>query len=191
MSKFLKFYFHPTTPLEPLTPYERPIDTTAWNPGIEDVRRRAMDARQRRDPQLSARLFVGLNVGGKPTWTMDDIKAEAFFLREDMKADPSFTIYMGEGVYRGEKDIISEKSAQIVIVHFKPGWEEFASEMVDYAHRLADLLLQESVLLKLADRNVTDFSELIFSDLTKEERSSESPRVQQIREHTAKFLKMF
>jgi hypothetical protein len=200
--RFPEFSFNPTGKLEPLTPEDlrgSSVDAgariAAFNPqrGWGGLRREAREAPQKLTPQFSARLFVGFNVGGSPVWTVDDVKSQAFFLRQEMGADPDLSIWAGEGIFQGKHKLVSEESAQIVILDFGKDWNKFVDPMIPFAGMLARRLLQESVALQLNDHGVSHFSKMIPSGLSKAELDpvKNFRRILKVQAQTEEFLRMF
>jgi hypothetical protein len=201
--RFPEFSFNPTGRLEPLTPHDRDAGAGAdagarvaeHNPqrGWGGIMRRAAEAPKKFAPQFSARIFVGFNVGREPVWTVNDVKAQAYFLRIEMKADPSLSVWAGEGIFKSRKQLVSEESVQILILDFGKDWDKFAKPMVPYAGTLARRLLQESVALQLNDKGVSHFSEMIPSGLSKAEMDPvrNFRHIQRVQAETEVFLDMF
>lgn len=143
---------------------------------------------------FSARIIIGQNVGPKPIWTPDDIKAVIFSIYEKINPkDPGMTLVQGEGVFRGQRSLVSEKSSQISIINFALTREQFESVMFQLAHGAADALLQESVILDLQNRGQSYHGDMIESKLPKSRMDpvKMAPHIMRVKALTEKFNKRF
>lgn len=104
---------------------------------------------------LAARLFVGLNVGGKPTWNIDDVVHAVRAERGKQKVPADASFLLQRGIYthtpkRGRKTVIEETSVQVVIVRMPSESDRtWRPHMIQLAERLAQRLEQASVILEL------------------------------------------
>ena len=145
-------------------------------------------------PLYSARIVIGQNVGPEPTWAPDDIKAVLFSIYEKINPkDPGMTLIQGEGIFRGQKGLVSEKSSQISILNFKLTKDDFEDRMFQLAHGSADALLQESVVLDLQNRGTSYFNDLIASKLPEHKMDPEkmAEHIQRIKRLTTRFMERF
>lgn len=186
--------FMPTGPLQ-VVAGEVPECMLRKNPG--DWRESKAQFGHIRDvpgDRFAARIIIGHNVGADPIWTTDDIKTVVFSIYEKINpADPGLTIVMGEGIFRGSGDLVSEKSSQISIINFTLTQDEFESAMFQLAHGSADALLQESVVLDLQNRGQNYYSRLIPSNLPKHKMDAGNmvAHIQRVKALTEKFQKRF
>jgi hypothetical protein len=104
---------------------------------------------------LAARMFVGLNVGGKPTWDVDDVVHAVRAERGKQKVPADASFLLQRGIYthtpkRGRKTVIEENSVQVVIVKMPSEPERtWRPHLIRLAERLAQRLKQASVILEL------------------------------------------
>jgi len=113
-------------------------------------------------PLFAARLFVGFNVGDRPTWTMEDLVkiVKAVRLRQVGKAD--HTILYQKGVYTskkpGKQKPVTEEGGQIIILNLaefvKPKdkgrvKEVFRKQMVALADTIIEQMQQEMVIVEI------------------------------------------
>lgn len=106
---------------------------------------------------LSARLFVGLNVGDKPTFTVDDVVAAVLEERRKQGASPDASFLAQRGVYTSQQDgsTVVENSVQIVILHLSDAPREmFIEEMKKLGEALRTRLQQETIILEIQERGV-------------------------------------
>ncbi|HEX9136820.1 MAG TPA: hypothetical protein VF905_07720 [Nitrospirota bacterium] len=104
------------------------------------------------DPMLSARLFVGFNVGNEPRWSIDDL---APIVARERKAqhhpvDASFLVQ--KGLYTSQRDgsVVYEDGAQVVLLNLTGEPERtFTREMVKLAEVIARDLEQELVVVQI------------------------------------------
>lgn len=104
-------------------------------------------------PVPTARLFVGMNVGDAPVWSLSDVIAVVKTARVEQTGDPSSSFVTQKGIYRHDDGggIVEEDSAQVIIYNLSEDVdaEEFEEQMVDVATQLARVLQQELVLLEI------------------------------------------
>lgn len=100
---------------------------------------------------LSARFFVGFNVGEEPKYQMSDLVGIVKRVRRDQlgKADSSF-IYQ-RGIYTHESgETVTEEGAQAILLNLDgKAREAFTSEMIVLAETIRDELEQEIVIFDL------------------------------------------
>lgn len=69
---------------------------------------------------MSARLFIGLNVGDKPTYTTEQVIADTIKIRKRQKVLPDASFLTQRGVYTHGKGkashLVKEDSVQIIII---------------------------------------------------------------------------
>ncbi len=101
---------------------------------------------------LSARLFVGFNVGGKPTWKLEDLIdiVERVRIAQGEKPDSSFIAQ--RGLYTSERDgsIVREDGAQIIIFA-PPGtkMQKLDQQTTELAEIICREMKQEVVIVDL------------------------------------------
>ena len=105
---------------------------------------------------VTARLFVGLNVGQKPMYKVDDVVTETrdFRLARKQPADASFIAQ--KGVYTDRAgDLVTENSVQI-IVFASPDTSlpDFREQMTELAKHLRRKFDQDSIIVELQDRGI-------------------------------------
>ena len=109
----------------------------------------------------SARIFVGLNVGGAPRWTPDDVVKLVLEVRVAQVGRPDASFIVQRGLYSQGPDVIDETSVQVAIMNL-PYWnvskDAFKEQMVELADRLAEELDQESVILEIQKNGLLKFS---------------------------------
>jgi hypothetical protein len=104
-------------------------------------------------PMLSARLFVGFNVGEKPRWTLADLMALVRRVLEQQTGDPSSTFIAQRGFYlhRDTRYVVEEDGAQVVIF---PDSDEprdsFEARMVELARVIAADMQQAEVIVDIS-----------------------------------------
>lgn len=105
------------------------------------------------DVTKSARIFLGFNVGDKPTYSIDDVVEMVKKYRAAQGQDPDATFFATKGLYTerrvGSKSrLITENGCQIVILNFGQKDEEFEEEMSDLCERLCRKMKQDKVFLE-------------------------------------------
>jgi hypothetical protein len=108
-------------------------------------------------PSKSARLFVGLNVGRKQAYRIDDVVWLVTRMRESQGASPDSTFITQRGIYsQPGVGKVDEKSVQVVIYDdsgtAKSRWK---SQMLGIAKHLANSMCQDSVVVDLRENNVS------------------------------------
>jgi hypothetical protein len=116
--------------------------------------RDANPAKRLQGAQRSARMFVGLSVGNKPTHTVDDVVAITRRVRQAQGADPSSSFLLQRGVYQGSTGVVEEDSVQVVILDFGTKAKLFEKQMVELAETLARELQQEVVYVEMQRNGV-------------------------------------
>lgn len=104
----------------------------------------------------SARIFIGLNVGTKTEYTLEDIMRAtlAYRKKHGKAADGSF---LGQkGIYEDRKKrIIEEPSVQIVLIDLSGMSEKrWTFEMTGLAKHLREKFKQETVILEIQNRGL-------------------------------------
>ena len=105
---------------------------------------------------LSARLFVGLKVGQRTAYKVDDVIAVVRRVRKRQGKSADASILAQKGIYEDRSgDLIVEPSVQIVIIDLagekKPA---FVSDMKKLAEELRRKLKQETVILEIQKSGV-------------------------------------
>jgi hypothetical protein len=106
---------------------------------------------------LSARLFVGLSVGDKPTYSIDDVVRATIEVRKSqgLGADASFLIQRGVYTHSGSGQVVTENSVQIIILDFEGRSKAaFTQDVTQLAEDLRARLRQESVIVEVQERGV-------------------------------------
>jgi len=104
----------------------------------------------------SARLFIGFNVGDKPTWTLAKVVALVKKFRTAQGEDPDATFFATRGLYTERKAarsrLINEDGCQVVILNMsdppKPE-AEFRDQMVDLGERLVTRMKQDKIYVEI------------------------------------------
>jgi hypothetical protein len=104
---------------------------------------------------VSARLFVGFNVGKKPTWSIDDLVTLVRQTRQRQKRRPDASFVAQKGIYSHTKKgkrpvVVEEDGAQVLIINL-PGESaaKFRANMVALAERIVKEFQQAEVVLEL------------------------------------------
>jgi hypothetical protein len=100
---------------------------------------------------LSARLFVGLNVGDTPTHSIEDVVK---VVGDNYKGSASFIAQ--KGIYIDDHNhAIHEDSVQVLLFADTDSEEKFLDEMTKLGETLASKLQQESVVLELQKKGIS------------------------------------
>jgi hypothetical protein len=105
---------------------------------------------------LTARLFVGLSVGQRATYTVDDVVKITKRVRQQQGQSPDSSFLLQKGIYTDKaNEIVEEDSVQIVIFSFdESDKKEFQRQMGELAQVLAEELDQETIYVELQERGV-------------------------------------
>ncbi len=107
---------------------------------------------------LAARLFVGFNVGGKPTWKLPDLVKIVAAVRLKQKRDPDASFIAQKGIFTSHLTgtTIVEDGAQIILInlHNDP-LPKFRAQMEHLAEVIAKKLKQELIILELQRAGIT------------------------------------
>lgn len=110
-------------------------------------------------PAQASRLFVGLNVGDDPVWSIQDVIEIVAAERASQTGDPSASFIAQKGIFKhsGGK-VVEEDSVQVVVLNLdeETDPESFEHQMVDLATRLAKTLQQELVIVEMQSRGRVD-----------------------------------
>lgn len=100
---------------------------------------------------LSARLFVGLNVGPTPTYTVEDVVNAVWAFR---KGGASFLVQ--KGIYQDASGgRVSEDSVQVVILDFEQTpVDTFTASMTELGVHLREKFHQDSVVVEIQNKGV-------------------------------------
>ena len=99
----------------------------------------------------SARIFVGLNVGQRKAYNVDDVVKIVWNVRKKQKRSGDASILAQRGIYEDRKGKrVVEPSVQVVLIDLAgtPA-KEFTHEMVELAEALCHKLKQETVILEI------------------------------------------
>jgi hypothetical protein len=105
---------------------------------------------------LSARLFLGLNVGKKQAWTMEEVVEAVTTIRASQGAPPDASYIAQLGTYtQADVGLVEEPSVQIIIIDTqgtdKDVWER---QMRELSQALQERFLQKEVILEIQDKGV-------------------------------------
>lgn len=103
-------------------------------------------------PAQASRLFVGLNVGDDPVWSLRDVIEVVGAERMQQTGDPSASFVAQKGIFKhAAGSVVEEDSVQVIILNLDDSTtpDEFEEQMVDLATRLAHTLQQESVIVEM------------------------------------------
>lgn len=104
---------------------------------------------------LTARLFVGLSVGQRKAWTVEDVITITQKVRTRQGADPDASFLLQRGLYTDRaNEIVREDSVQVVIFDFSSKQTTFEKQMGDLAERLIKALKQETIYVELQKAGV-------------------------------------
>lgn len=103
---------------------------------------------------LTARLFVGLNVGGTPTYSVDDVVRITRRVREAQGEAPDSSFLLQRGIFTGRGGVVEEDSVQVIIFDFGGGRDKFEAEMVELAETLLSELQQETIYVEMQERGI-------------------------------------
>jgi hypothetical protein len=106
---------------------------------------------------LSARVFVGLSVGDKPTYSIEDVVRATIDVRnrQGVSPDASFLIQRGVYTHSGSGQVVTENSVQIILLDFEGRSKaNFTEDVTGLAERLRAKLHQESVIVEIQERGV-------------------------------------
>jgi hypothetical protein len=106
---------------------------------------------------LAARFFVGLNVGKKKAYSIDDIVAIVTRVRRKQGHQADASILAQKGLYEDKKGrLIVEQSVQVILIDFSGATKEtFKAEMGELGEELRIKLRQEKVILEIQRRGIT------------------------------------
>lgn len=100
--------------------------------------------------QRAARLFVGLSVGQRARWKVDDVVKIVRRVRERQTGDPGASFIVQKGIFKGRGDkVVEEDSVQVVILDFGPSADKFKKDMGSLAMELVRKLKQEVVYVEM------------------------------------------
>jgi hypothetical protein len=104
--------------------------------------------------QLQARLFVGLNVGGKPRWSLADVVRLVLRARHAQGRSAGATFLAQKGVYQvnPKAPIDRENSVQIILMNLYDGLPErtFLTDVRKLAKCLTRGLKQEQIIVEVS-----------------------------------------
>lgn len=104
----------------------------------------------------SARIFVGLNVGDKETYTVNDVVKLVVETRKEQGASADASILSQKGIYESKGgDVVVEPSVQIILIDLVGKTKkEFTDEVTEVAEVLQEKLQQEVVLVEIQKSGV-------------------------------------
>ncbi len=105
---------------------------------------------------LSARLFVGLNVGQVKKYTPKSVVDIVWAVRKKQKKSADASILSQKGIYEDKKGKrVVEPSVQVILIDFSGATKRaWTAEMVELAETLVTKLHQEAVILEIQRRGV-------------------------------------
>jgi hypothetical protein len=105
---------------------------------------------------LSARLFVGLNVGQTQRWSVDDVTRIVFETRKAQGETADASILLQQGIYEDRSGAkVVEPSVQVIIIDLSSATKQkFVAEMKALADGLRLALEQEVVILEIQKRGI-------------------------------------
>lgn len=105
---------------------------------------------------FSARVFVGLNVGQRKAFSVDDVVKIVWAVRKRQGRSGDASILAQRGIYedRGGHRVV-EQSVQIIVIDFSGQPKKaFTDEMVELAETLRKRMKQETVILEIQRKGV-------------------------------------
>src|SRR4029077_3567210 len=105
---------------------------------------------------FSARLFVGLKVGQRTAYKLDDVIAVVRRVRKRQGKSADASILAQKGIYEDRSgELVIEPSAQVVIIDLAGETKKtFARDMIELGEGLRRKLRQETVILEIQQRGV-------------------------------------
>lgn len=105
---------------------------------------------------LSARIFVGLNVGTKAKYTVQDVVALLKRVRKEQSPNPNASILTQTGMFKDKSGrMIVENSVQIIVIDLDGLSEkDFTEQMMTIAEAFVEEFEQEEVLVEIQKRGV-------------------------------------
>lgn len=105
---------------------------------------------------LTARLFVGLNVGDVPTYTIDNVVAETRDFRLSRKQSPDSSFIAQKGLYTDRTGHLVDENSVQIIIFADPSLQmaAFREQMEALAKHLRRKFDQNSVIVELQDRGI-------------------------------------
>ena len=105
---------------------------------------------------LSARLFVGLKVGQRATYKIDDVIAIVRRVRKRQGKSADASILAQKGIYEDRSgDLVVEPSVQVIIIDLASEKKSaFVADMKELAEELRRKLHQETVILEIQRRGI-------------------------------------
>jgi hypothetical protein len=122
---------------------------------------------RKRKPLWSARLLVGLNVGKKPKWTIEDIIPVVQEVRLAQVGDAGASLLLQYGIYtwtdeKGRRQTTDEKSAQVIVINYVGVAEKkFEQQMVELGEELARRFKQQVVPIEVQRNGIVQWSGMI------------------------------
>lgn len=115
---------------------------------------------------LAGHLFVGLNVGQSPRYTVRDVMRIVKRLRTEQTGVPNSTFILQKGIYKDQpsvddpKDygVVEEDSVQVVVFREDPKIEtkpSFRAHMIEIGEKICRELRQRTVILDLKQNSTT------------------------------------
>jgi hypothetical protein len=111
----------------------------------------------------SARLFVGLSVGKKAAWSLDDVVSAVRSYQRGKRRPEDSSFVLQRGVYTHQvsagrrKTVVEEDSVQIIMLltSSRPSPRGWQKQILGLAEHLAKKLKQESVIVEFQEGGVS------------------------------------
>lgn len=110
----------------------------------------------------SARLFVGLSVGKRAAWALDDVVRAVRAYQRGKRRPEDSSFILQRGVYthmpaRGRRAVVEEDSVQVIMLltSAKPTPKRWQAQVLGLAEHLARKLKQESVIVEFQEGGVS------------------------------------
>lgn len=105
---------------------------------------------------LTARIFVGLNVGQTPTYDIQDVMRIVKRVRKKQGATPDSSFLFQRGFFTDEvtAETVEENSVQVVLFDFSGDEDKFEEDMSELGETLATGLQQQVVFVEMQKRGV-------------------------------------
>jgi len=105
---------------------------------------------------LSGRLFVGLNVGPKPTYDIEQVVRATRDFQIERGKSPNASFIAQKGIYTSpNQSVVTEDSVQIIVFASTDDKDAFRGELLALAKHLRRLFRQEAVIVELQERGIT------------------------------------
>lgn len=105
---------------------------------------------------LSARLFVGLKVGQRTAYKIDDVIRVVRAVRKRQNKSADASVLAQKGIYEDRSgELVVEPSMQVIIIDLAgEAKRDFVADMTELAEELRRKLRQETVILEIQRRGI-------------------------------------